>query len=489
MNIRQFLEHYGISENPFADEEASTDPIFKGYGIDHAFHPAWDKIFGKPEEPATSVVFGEKGSGKTAMRLQMVRRLAAYNSEHPDGRVFVIPYDDFNPFIDRFREKSWRKNPDRMFQSWQVRDHIDAILSLGTTQLVDRVLKVEQSRHPAVLGVEDLSVKKLSAPQSRDLMLLAMLYDQSSDENRPDRWKKLARLLRFRTFSTGFPLAFGILVTLLLPLVLTMGLKFSAGSVLTSLWFWLALAAGWGWWVVRFVYCVWKAGILRKSMRPLEHNRQMLRQILARFPAKKLADQPLPLGDSSDARYSLLSKFQSILATLGFPGVLVLVDRVDEPYQINGVPERMKEFIWPILDNKLLKHSGMGFKLLLPGELNGFVLRENEEFRQRARLDKQNLVASFQWTGQSLYDLANTRIAGCVPPGNPVTPLEDFFDADVGRDFLVNSFQSVGVPRRLFKLMYQVIVNHANLYTENDPVWTISRSTFLSTLADIQKNT
>ena len=78
--------------------------MFKGACIRNMFHPAWDKIYGDPSEPATAVVFGEKGSGKTAMRLQVGRHLADYNAEHPDHQVFVVQYDDFNPFLDRFRD-------------------------------------------------------------------------------------------------------------------------------------------------------------------------------------------------------------------------------------------------------------------------------------------------------------------------------------------------------------------------------------------------
>ncbi len=105
MKIQQFLEHHGIGANPFAEEDAQTDPVFKEHCIASTYHPTWDKIYGDPAEPATSIVFGEKGSGKTAMRLQIVRHLAQYNEKHPDQRVFVIEYDDFNPFLDRFRDR------------------------------------------------------------------------------------------------------------------------------------------------------------------------------------------------------------------------------------------------------------------------------------------------------------------------------------------------------------------------------------------------
>ena len=105
MKIQQFLDHHGIAANPFADEDAQTDLVFKGACIRNTFHPTWDKIYGDPSEPATAVVFGEKGSGKTAIRLQLARHLTDYNAEHPEHQVFVVQYDDFNPFLDRFRDR------------------------------------------------------------------------------------------------------------------------------------------------------------------------------------------------------------------------------------------------------------------------------------------------------------------------------------------------------------------------------------------------
>ena len=98
MNLKQYLEHHGITSNPFADEDAQTDAVFKGHCIESTYHPTWDKIFGNPTDPATAVVFGEKGSGKTAMRLQIAQHLEHYNQQHPGSQVFAVEYDDFNPF-------------------------------------------------------------------------------------------------------------------------------------------------------------------------------------------------------------------------------------------------------------------------------------------------------------------------------------------------------------------------------------------------------
>ena len=105
MKIQPFLEHHGIARNPFAEEDAQTDPVFKEHCIDSTYHPTWDKVYGDPHEPASSIVFGEKGSGKTAMRLQISRHMEAFNDQSPTKRLFVIHYDDFNPFLDRFRDR------------------------------------------------------------------------------------------------------------------------------------------------------------------------------------------------------------------------------------------------------------------------------------------------------------------------------------------------------------------------------------------------
>ena len=104
MKTEQFLGHHGIAGNPFSEEDAQTDTVFKRGCLGTIHHPAWDKFFGSPADPSTALVFGEKGSGKTALRLQAARRAGTHTTaEHPDERVFVISYDDFNPYLDHFR--------------------------------------------------------------------------------------------------------------------------------------------------------------------------------------------------------------------------------------------------------------------------------------------------------------------------------------------------------------------------------------------------
>src|SRR5262249_35792451 len=161
MKVEQILGQHVIKENPFGQEDAQSDQVFKRHCLEGTHHPAWDKVFGSPEEPATAVVFGEKGSGKTALRLQIVDQIARYNREHPDRRVLVVEYDDFNPFLDAFRDRLFggKRRADRSLESWRLWDHMDAILTLGVTRLVDKVL----SAGTAAAGAEAISLEQLDA--------------------------------------------------------------------------------------------------------------------------------------------------------------------------------------------------------------------------------------------------------------------------------------------------------------------------------------
>jgi len=486
MKIQQFLEHHGLISNPFADEDAQTDLVFKGSCIRSVFHPAWDKIYGDPTEPATSVVFGEKGSGKTAMRLQVVRRLADYNADHPDRQVFVVQYDDFNPFIDRFREGfrgRWRRI-DRALGQWRLWDHIDAILSLAVTQLVDRILEVQQARHPATRDVP-LPIDKLDANQARDVALLAAIYDQSTAENPTDRWQRLRKKLRYSTWKSKWDLAVGSVVT-----VAALGLFLYFGrSNLGAWWPWMlvAIAAGWLPWLARCLKYTWKAWQIARNTRVLNHAIRPLRKILLNFPAAQLVSQPLPVAQQTDHRYQLLEKLQSALRSLRFHGIVVIVDRVDEPYLINGSTDLMQALVWPMLDNKFLKHPGLGLKLLLPVELERRVDRQERDFHERARLDKQNLIRSLAWTGQSLYDLANARLKACAADGKAPT-VTDLLDPAIDARRFKDGVGTLRVPRHLFKFMYRLFTTHCNAHSDDNPVWRIDPGEFESALALYQRD-
>jgi hypothetical protein len=484
MKIQQFLEHHGIKANPFAEEDAQTDPVFKEHCIASTYHPCWDKVYGDPREPSTAIVFGEKGAGKTALRLQIVQHLDAYNREHPTQKIYTIEYDDFNSFLDRFRDKlssRRRKTTDRVLAEWKLWDHMDAILSLGVTRLVDRILNKEEPAN----GTEAAKKSRpLDRYQSRDLLLLASCYDQSMAETAKSRWSRLARKLRFGTLRTYTDLAIGWLVTIaVIGLIGYLGWKDSENwGWLKTPWPYLAIVAGWiprwfraaKWWLT--------ARAITKNVRVAKLQANALRKILMQFRTAEIARQPLPCKDRTDDRYELLIKFQGILQTFGYSGIIVLVDRVDEPHMINGAADQMRALLWPMLDNKFLKHPGLGFKLLLPIELVRFIEREDKIFYERSRLDKQNMVPSLEWTGEALYDIANSRLKACASPGSTLT-LRELLSENVTERQLIDSLRGLRVPRHLFKFLYRLLVAHCNAHTDESPVWRIPSELFESTLA------
>lgn len=486
MNVQQFLEQHSIARNPFAEEDAQTDPVFKERCLASAYHPSWDKIFGDPAEPSTAVVFGEKGSGKTALRLQIAGHLDEYNRQHGNGQLFVVHYDDFNSFLDRFRARlpSRRQRPERVLAAWQLWDHMDAILTLATTQLVDMLVPGRTGDPPKQVATR---IDRLDPYQRRDVLLLAACYDQSTAAPALRRWHQVRRTLRYRTWRSWLPLLLGVLVTLL---VLagwgTQLFRTLMGEPIEGWPTWhvflVLLVLGWALWGIKALRRLWLAWGLRDHIRVGNHSVANLWKMLMNVTGAELAAQPLPTQDRTDDRYEQLGKLQGILQTLGHRGIIVLVDRIDEPHLITGSAELMRGLVWPLLDNKFLKHSGLGIKLMLPVELMRFIQREEHDFYQRARLDKQNMVPSLEWTGEALYDMANARIRACAVDGTQ-PQLRDWFEAQVTDQRLIDGFRRLRVPRHLFKFLYRLVANHCNAHSEREPVWKISESTFDSTLA------
>jgi hypothetical protein len=483
MKVQQFLEHHGLNQNPFSQEDAQTDPLFKQHCSRDVFHPAWDKIFGSPDDPSTAVVFGEKGSGKTALRWQIVEQLGDHNRQHPDRRVYVVQYDDFNPFLDAFHQRmnSLGRSPERTLSRFRLWDHMDALLSLAVTQLVNDVLHEHSHGETGPYEVTAEKLAQLSRTQKRDLLLLASYYDRSTGLSRAERWTQLRRKLRFQNWKAYWDLALGFFGTLGL-----CGILFDQDALnqFGRFWPWLLLLVLWGPWLYRQSLLLWQAWGVSRQVKVLDHHLQPLRAILSRFERKDLLDQPAPSRERSDDRYELLNKLQGVLKTLGFTSMTVLVDRVDEPHLINGSAQRMRDLLWPMFDNKFLKHAGLGFKLLLPIEVSFFLLKEDKEFYERSRLDKQNLIRSLEWTGESLSDLANDRIRATATGAAATTAtLRQWFDESITEPELVSTLARLRVPRHLFKFIHRLLVEHCNRYTEASPKWTISRETLHAAMA------
>jgi hypothetical protein len=489
MKIQQFLEHYGVHINPFSQEDAQSDHIFQQHCAETIHHSAWDKILGDCRNPSTSIVFGEKGAGKTAIRLQLIRALREHNRKFPTERAFVISYDDLNPFLDAFRDRlsGRRRTPDQALKQWRLWDHMDALLTLSTRRLCN----VIADKHAADPDFTLAQLRELPRQRKRDLLILAAFYDQSSDQSHLRRWSGVRKQIGYSNAIGHWRLLLGVVITLI---VVGFALRNIGSDTVASLanlksWWCIGLVlAGWIPFARRYVSLWWKARQVARQVRILDHSTSSLQQILLRFPSAEIDDQPMPSRDRSDDRYELLAKLQRILKPLGFESIIVLVDRVDEPHLINGSAERMRDFLWSMFDNKFLKHPGIGFKMLLPRDVVYFLSREEKEFYERSRLDKQNLIKSLEWTGESLFDMASNRIRACMVEHNgAVSPpsgssssqmtIGDFFASDVSREDLIQKFAKLRVPRHLFRFLYRLLTEHCQRTTEDQPSFKINRMT------------
>jgi hypothetical protein len=482
MRVQQLLQHHGIAINPFAEEDAQSDPVFKERCRDATYHPVWDKVYGDPADPATSIVFGEKGAGKTAMRMQIAGRIALHNAGAGNNRLFVVEYDNFNPFLDHFADRlSARKqrDPARVLAEWKLWDHMDAILSLAVTSLVDRLLGVPNPTGSTANDVNADRLRTLDRQQKRDLLVLVACYDNSTVETVQARWERLRRKVRYATWLSWWDRVVGVIVTAAVAAVIIYWRK---EEWLSTPWPYLAVLLGWLPWLARLAKWHLTARRIARNVRVLKPLVAPLRRLLMRFSARDIQGQPLPVSQRTDDRYELFSKLQGVLKSLGCDGIMVLVDRVDEPHLITGAVDRMRALVWSMLDNKFLKQPGIGLKLLLPSELVDYLEREDRDFYQRARLDKQNMIPSLEWTGQALYDLANARVKCCAAEGEQPT-LRRLLDDAISNERLIDAFGTLRVPRHLFKFLYRLLVAHCNAHTDERPVWQISKDAFEATLA------
>ena len=179
MFAQKWRQHWGLSEDPFGCEDADKDIILTEVDAS-AVHSSFDRIYGNPKAPAPGIIFGEKGSGKSALRLMMSRRITQYNEAHPDEKTFLIEYIDFNTYIEQFRQRTGIRRQSQqavrdVIDRWKIADHLDCILSLGVTKLVDEQLA--QKKKP----------RNVSRKPIIDLLLFTSLYYNSDRLTVPKR--------------------------------------------------------------------------------------------------------------------------------------------------------------------------------------------------------------------------------------------------------------------------------------------------------------
>lgn len=479
MNVSTFLAHWNIGENPFLAEEARQDPVL-GRLEQRSEHPDFAKILGDPGRPATSVVFGEKGTGKTAIRLQIEEMVREHNDAHPDRRTLILPYDDLNPILDRFVRRFPGKSTEDALGELRLTDHIDGLLGIAVPDAIDGLLGGrEGGRTPRCVPDDQAKerLRQLDPREKEHWILLQALYDRN--ERATERGRALRRRIKMRRRAWIKPLRWlsgGLLVGLLVVAGILYFQEETSWIERIGLGALVALTVVAGGRVLWDWFVLWRLGRrLAKQMRVIDRAGEVWRSVLAGVPRSILASASLPVDSGDDPRYALLSHFQEAIGALGYQNVLVLVDRIDEPTLINGEAERMRALVWPLFNNKFLQQERFALKMMLPIELRHELHRQSREFFQEARMDKQNMIDRLVWSGTTLYDLCSTRLRACTKPGHEPVSLTDLFDESVTRQDIVDALDQMRQPRDAFKMMYQLIQEHCATTTDEEENWKIPK--------------
>ncbi|RMH14729.1 MAG: hypothetical protein D6695_00405 [Planctomycetota bacterium] len=485
MNIAQLFDHWRITENPFRGEEATHDSVFARIGLgpdaeSAATHSDFDKILGELTRPSTSIVFGEKGSGKTAIRLQLAQRVREQNARTPDARTFLISYDDLNEFLECLHTRIGGKDAGASLRAIRLVDHIDALLALAVTDLVDSLLGKHQDQHVNDLGPQRAKIaRSLSLEQKQQCRMLQALYDlHDTDGHRACALRRALRIrpsresiLWYAVLLLGWVPSAGLIAwALLTPLE---GLMRTGAA-------YLSLGLGVGYLALALKRLAWDRFTLARLARRMYKQRRMIPRRESAYIRSiehlpTALRQMIDLEDTDATRYTFLNAFQNIISAFGYTGVLVLVDRVDEPTMVNGATDRMQAIIWPMLNNKFLQQSRLGLKLLLPIELRYALFKESSSFFQEARLDKQSLIERLTWTGAMLYDLCNARLRACLDPEAEPISLLDLFADDVTRQDLVDALDQMHQPRDALKFLYRCLNEHCSNVTAEEGLWKVPR--------------
>ena len=470
MFTQEWRQYWGLVSDPFACEDADKDYVLAEIDA-AAVHSGFDRIYGDPRLPAPGIVFGEKGSGKSGLRLMMSRRLAEHNAENPDARVFAIEYIDFNPFLERFRGGS-SKSASAILERWTVADHLDSLLSLATSRLVDGALAKEERA-------------KLTKKQRTGLLVLTSLYYESKDRTAAEAVAGLRSVLHAydgRKLGRWFVLLLLTLASValaILPHVLEADLGaattwYAGGAALLAVTWIANLVLGWR--ISR------RAKRAATSVRVLARDAEPLGSVITSLSPSQRDEYPLPDGSREEARYELLQRLMNVTEAFGYHGWYVLMDRIDEPSLLSGDGALMGAFVEKLLDIKLLQYSGLALKLFLPIELESIYRTASAEDLKSMRLDKSNLIPELKWGGQELLEIANKRLAACVEEGSRATSVVDFFEDDFDLDYLRGTLHVLGTPRYCFGFLSAVVLDHvkdlpSDLAADSSE-WKITRARF-----------
>lgn len=476
--------HWALDEDPFVQEDADKDTVLARVPKE-AVHSSFDRLYGSTEAPGPGIVFGEKGSGKSSLRLAMKRRLR----EDKDAAAFFVEYIEFDSFLTEARKADrlppgGQKTARRVVERFLLADHIDAMLSLGVTKLSN---EISAGKHP--------SVGDLSKKHRASLVALTGLYYRSDELSGAEVDKSLRKAVKQGSGRSVLK-KLGIFIGLVAGLLL--GAAVIADDFNVELPFEIADPTLWGTLSASLLsltlLLAWlpqlaiqrQASRATKAVRIVPRDPDPLTGLLLRLPKSVRRDLALPEGPAVGTRLVLLQRFIAILHDVGYKSFWVLMDRIDEATALSGQADLMRSFVESLLEHRLLQFEGLALKLFLPIELSRLYLGATPDEQKSMRLDKASSIPELRWTGQELSQVAAQRLRAVRPEGTPLekagASLMDFFAEDVEEAEVREALSELGTPRLAFGFLGALMAEHARELDddlgEDDPAWRIPQRRF-----------
>jgi len=465
MFTETWRRRWGLKQAPFAHEDADRDPLLDR--IDSwAVHRSYERLVGSDGEPSSAVIFGERGSGKSALRRSVVRGLNA------SGKSLTVEITDVDPWLEIFQSRRGNnKSGPRNFDD------------LNRVDLIDLMLSASLMRLGEVLGEDPQRLNKLGSAERAELILMVAAYHADLEGDREERVHSLIAARCGRLWSlvrVGLGLVGATMC--LAPLLQLQGWW----PLKSSLAFSLAIAG-----VILLgslgMHAVWRSVLARhvarhitRSMSITRPDRALLRRALVALP-RSSAPQFLRGAESAEeTRYRLLRRVIQLVRRMEWSGLVLLVDRIDESTILEARADSMGSFIDPVLEHKLLQLDGFGLKLFLPVELTPMVRGAGPDRLMRMRLDKATLVDEMRWSGQELLELADRRLAAAS--NGPSASVADLLCDDLDLIEMRDALHGLGTPRMAFAFLRDLFEDHARELPDNlprdSPRWCVSRASF-----------
>ena len=338
MNIDAFFAQHGLESNPFCAEEARQDRVFER--IEQACrHPEFEKIIGDLDRPSSSVVFGERGRVRLRCACRSRTRSREPMSKARATRSLVLAYDEFNAVLSNLCDSTGMLDPADSVSSITLSDHLDAVLMLAVSSLVDAAMGGKSPTTGPFAGIPDIRKKLRGSALAvrRDLQVLQVCYDQAEDGRR--RAEKIRKSMQLG--SRSHPTTYRTLAIACAVVAGGWAVAVGLGAVREGWLAWLpsillllgAIISG-SWWLrLRFTYGR-LARRLSKAIRVSDRDQLAFSEVVASMSRARLAEAQWPGVGVEEVRFRMLARLENILRAIDVHGVFVLVDRVDEPVAI-----------------------------------------------------------------------------------------------------------------------------------------------------------